>query len=195
MKNYQKTLAGLAAVCTVSIPTMAHAEMMQHSKMTPSVEIKNYKEYEEREPCQQYKAFPRDLSARYDRCVDGTSTTTEPSNSLLPVIATYVVYFDFDKSALSADQQKVIHKLINDVNTYHPTQITVTGHTDTSGSAEYNQQLSAKRADTVSKALSRYNVSSFYLNEAALGEQDLAVPTPDNTKLSSNRRVVVQFRK
>lgn len=198
MKNYQKQLASLLACCAITVPSVAHADMsdmINHKNLTPRLEVKNYRNYEHREPCQYYKALPSDVSTTNDRCLDGTSTTTEVKSTLLPVIATYTVYFDFDKSGLTADQQKTIDKLIQDVNTYRPTQVTVTGHTDTAGSAQYNQQLSAKRADTVSKALARHNVSSFYLNEAALGEQDLAVTTPDETKLSSNRRVVVQFRK
>lgn len=199
MKTYQKTLASLLACGIIGAPTLAHADIatffdFNHRNLTPPLEIKNYNEYEHREPCQQYKAYPTDLSKAYDRCIDGSSVTTE-TTTLLPVIATYTIYFEFDKSGITADQQKTIDKLISDVNTYHPTQVTVTGHTDTAGSAEYNQRLSSKRADTVSKALARQNVSSFYLNEAALGEQDLAVSTPDETKLSSNRRVVVQFRK
>lgn len=195
MQNYQKKLAGLLLCGAMVAPTMAHAERMHHKPMTAPAEVRTYKEYEHREPCQQYKAYPTQLPASHNRCVEGETSTTDTTNTLLPVIATYTVYFDFNKSKLTADQQKTINKLIQDVNTYHPTQITVTGHTDTAGSAEYNQHLSAKRADTVSKALSSQNVSSFYLNEAALGEQDLAVVTPDNTKLPSNRRVVVQFRK
>lgn len=195
MTNYQKKLSALLVCGAIVAPTMAHAEIFHYNKPTAPLEVRTYKEYEHREPCQQYKVYPSQLPPSHNRCVEGETSTTDETNTLLPVIATYTVYFDFNKSNLTAEQQKTINKLIQDVNTYHPTQITVTGHTDTAGSAEYNQHLSAKRADTVSKALSSQNVASFYLNEAALGEQDLAVATPDNTKLSSNRRVVVQFRK
>ncbi|OFW90352.1 MAG: hypothetical protein A3J37_00410 [Alphaproteobacteria bacterium RIFCSPHIGHO2_12_FULL_45_9] len=193
MKNYQTKLAGLLACCAIISPTLAHAEMMGYQKMTPPLEIRNFKNYEHREPCQQYKPTPSVLLN--DRCVEGAITTPDQSSALMPVYATYVIYFDFDKSVINPTQQQVIETLIRDVNTSHPRQITVTGHTDTAGSAAYNEALSAKRADTVSKALASRNVSSFYLNESALGEQDLAVPTPDDTKLSTNRRVVVQFRK
>lgn len=193
MKTYQKTLAGLMVCCTMGASTLAHAEIISHKNLTPNIEVKNFNNYEHREPCQQYKDLPSNVSAANDRCFDVETTDVTPA--LRPVIATYTIYFDFDKSGLNAEQQSAIQKLVQDVNTYKPSQITVTGHTDTSGSADYNKQLSAKRADTVSKTLASYNVSSFYLNEAALGEQDLAVPTPDDTKLSSNRRVVVQFRK
>ncbi len=195
MKNYQTNLMGVMACCAILVPSLAHAEMIAHRKTTPPLEVRNFKNYEHREPCQQYRVFPSELSTTNDRCLDGNITTTEAKSTLLPVIATYVIYFDFDKSGLNPGQQNVIDKLIQDVNTHQPTQITVTGHTDTSGSAEYNRTLSAKRADTVSKTLASRNVSSFYLNESGLGEQDLAIPTPDDTRLPSNRRVVVQFRK
>jgi outer membrane protein OmpA-like peptidoglycan-associated protein len=195
MKNYHNKLAGLLACCAIISPTLAHAEMVNYKKMTPPLEVRNFKNYEHREPCQQYKPMPSTLSKTSDRCIDGAITTPDQTSELMPVYATYVIYFDFDKSGINPSQQQIIETLIRDVNTSHPKQITVIGHTDTAGSAAYNQALSAKRADTVSKALASRNVSSFYLNESALGEQDLAVPTPDDTKLSTNRRVVIQFRK
>ena len=202
MKKYQATLASLLTCCAIAAPSLVSAETHRsnyywphHHAMTAPLEVRNYNDYEAREPCQMYKALPNDLKSQGTRCIAGTNTEVTKGFVLLPIIATYTIYFDFDKSTMRQDQHKVIEQLISEINTYHPSQITVTGHTDTAGAADYNQVLSGKRADTVSKVLSTYNVSSFYLNESALGEQNLAVPTPDNTELSSNRRVVVQFRK
>lgn len=158
---------------------------------------KNYLNYEQREPCQYYKVMPQSL-AGMDRCGSTEQPPVKIADGkfhLLPIVSTYTVYFDFDKSNIRQDQQVVINRLVDEINIHHPTQITVVGHTDTSGDATYNQALSAKRADSVSRALTALNIPNFYLDEKAVGEENLAVPTPDNTRLQENRRVVIQFRK
>jgi len=175
-------------------PTVSFAG--SYGNVTHDLQPKNFMEYEHREPCQYYKVVPQALTG-YDRCVVVQEDAVAPNTTikLLPVIATYTMYFDFDKSNIRNDQNDVLNKLVSELNTYHPTQVTVVGHTDTSGDATYNQGLSNRRADTVSKALAARNISSFYLDEHAFGEEYLAVPTQDGVRLEENRRVVIQFRR
>lgn len=155
-----------------------------------------YLEYELREPCQFYRPIPRGI-APYDRCKDRHTPMKEVTTrfELLPVVASYTIYFDFDKSNVRKDQIAVIDKLASELDFYKPAQVTVVGHADASGDADYNKALSAKRADAVTHQLNLRHISSFYLDEEARGEEDLAVPTPDGMRLQENRRVVVQFRK
>lgn len=153
---------------------------------------KYYMEYEQREPCQYYRVVPPSLMA-VPVC-DRTVAADGPMK-LLPVVASYTIYFDFDKSNIRKNQWGVLDQVVREMNVYHPTQVTVVGHTDTSGSMDYNRTLSAKRADSVSKELTARNIANFYLDEQAMGEENLAVPTPDGTRLEENRRVVIQFRK
>lgn len=159
------------------------------------VRLNNYLAYEQREPCQFYKQTPPSV-AYNDRCVvEDKVQVKDPGQNLLPVVATYTVYFDFDSSNISQNQYNTIKQLAHEINVHHPAQITIMGHTDTSGDEMYNKRLSAQRAESVSRALTALNIPNFYLDERALGEQNLAVPTPDNTKLAENRRVVIQFRR
>lgn len=68
----------------------------------------------------------------------------------------------------------------------------VEGHTDTVGSAQLNQALSERRAENVVSYLEgKYGISSTRLQAVGMGEQGLAVPTPENTPEPRNRRVVV----
>src|SRR5471030_1193569 len=64
----------------------------------------------------------------------------------------FTVYFDFDSWTLKAEQLTVMDSVINTARTGGQTNITVVGHTDTSGSSEYNQALSVKRANVVVEA-------------------------------------------
>jgi outer membrane protein OmpA-like peptidoglycan-associated protein len=70
------------------------------------------------------------------------------------------------------------------------TQVTLVGHTDDLGAAEYNQSLSQRRA----AAARQYLIASFGLPPATLtalgkGEEDAIVPNGSEAERSRNRRV------
>lgn len=155
--------------------------------------VRNYLDYEHREPCQFYYAVPSNAPRGLDRCK--VEEEVPVKQRLYPVVASYTIYFDFDKSTIRKDQYATIDRLMSEMNTYQPLQVTVVGHADAAGDANYNKVLSAKRADAVSKELTKRNIANFFLDEEARGEDDLAVPTPDGVKMAENRRVVIQFRR
>ncbi len=68
----------------------------------------------------------------------------------------------------------------------------IEGHTDTVGSADVNKTLSQRRADAVVSYLtSKYQIDPARLQAIGMGEDGLAVSTPDNTPEARNRRVLV----
>ena len=68
----------------------------------------------------------------------------------------------------------------------------IEGHTDTVGSANYNQALSERRAKAVvSYIASKYGVNTARLEPVGEGEQGLLVATPPQTPEPRNRRVQV----
>ena len=68
----------------------------------------------------------------------------------------------------------------------------IEGHTDTVGSAGYNQALSQRRAEAVARYLeSSFGVASARLEPVGMGEQGLLVQTPPQTPNAQNRRVKV----
>jgi OOP family OmpA-OmpF porin len=68
----------------------------------------------------------------------------------------------------------------------------VEGHTDTTGSRTLNQTLSTRRAEAVVDYLSqKFGVKSDRLQAVGKGQDDLLVPTPDQTPEPRNRRVHV----
>ena len=70
-------------------------------------------------------------------------------------------------------------------------KISVVGHTDTSGTSNYNYALGGRRAEAVQKLLIKYAIPASQIVAVSAGEEDLAVPTPDNTPNAENRRVRV----
>ena len=87
----------------------------------------------------------------------------------------FTVYFDFDSWTLKAEQLKVLTDVINTARTGGQTNITIVGHTDTSGSSDYNQKLSVHRANVVVEALVDMGARRAAIHASGVGETDLAV--------------------
>ncbi len=113
---------------------------------------------------------------------------------LLPITRSYPVYFDLNKAGIRDSEAATLDAVTHDMGLYHPAQVTVTGHTDRSGSVQYNQDLSQRRADAVSQALSARGIQNSIINEKARGETQSAVETKDGVKLQANRRAMIDFR-
>ena len=70
--------------------------------------------------------------------------------------------------------------------------MTLVGHTDTMGPAEYNQTLSISRALSVSDYLTGEGVTGS-IAPSGKGESDPRVPTPDEVNEQENRRVEIRI--
>lgn len=165
---------------------------------------KTYEAYEEREPCQNYRAEPRNYDANClikDEEVIAAPITVIPvqetvKETRLPSIAkSYTILFDHDKSNIRADEMVTLNQIMQEIKKYDPLMVTVTGYTDSSGKADYNQNLSHQREQSVSAALLQRGIENQTLERDARGEYDQAVQTADDTKNQENRRVVVDFRR
>lgn len=74
---------------------------------------------------------------------------------------------------------------------YEDTEILVQGHTDATGAADYNQELSVKRAGSVKDHLVNAGVASSRLLTQGLGETQPVVSNETNSGRQQNRRVEV----
>src|SRR5580658_667895 len=103
----------------------------------------------------------------------------------------FQVFFDFNKSDITAAAAKVIQAASDNVNAGHVTRIVVTGHTDTVGSAQYNQGLSERRAAAVKKQLIADGVAAGGISTIGVGKTGLLVPTADGVREAQNRRAEI----
>ena len=103
----------------------------------------------------------------------------------------YTVYFDFDKAVINAAGQQVINQVLADARMHPPSSVSVTGHTDTVGPADYNMALGLRRADAVRTALISGGVPADKITVASRGFTDLAVPTGPNVREAKNRRAEI----
>jgi outer membrane protein OmpA-like peptidoglycan-associated protein len=110
-----------------------------------------------------------------------------------PTHQVYLVFFDWDKYNITPEGQQIIQLAANQYHAGGSVRLTVTGFTDTSGSASYNQRLSERRANAVAAALERLGVPRTDMAVSGRGENDLRVPTPDGVREPQNRRVEIVF--
>jgi outer membrane protein OmpA-like peptidoglycan-associated protein len=101
------------------------------------------------------------------------------------------ILFDVDKAELKGYSRAELAKLATILNKYDDTNILLAGHTDSTGSDEYNLKLSHRRAEAVSDYLSAQNVNSERFTIYGYGKSD---PTASNATAdgrAQNRRVEV----
>jgi len=98
------------------------------------------------------------------------------------------VFFDFDSAILKPGAYREIDRTANVLNRYPQTTILVAGHTDSSGSESYNQQLSERRAQSVRDALVNRGVDPRRLQVIGYGESQ-----PISSSDAMNRRVELRI--
>ncbi|MDR6290353.1 hypothetical protein E9232_002874 [Inquilinus ginsengisoli] len=103
----------------------------------------------------------------------------------------YLVFFDFDSSSLTPEAKQVVASAAASALQGETTRIDVTGHTDRSGSIQYNQALSVRRGESVRRELVADGVADSLIAVKGVGESDPLVPTADGVREPQNRRVEI----
>ena len=106
---------------------------------------------------------------------------------------TYMVFFDFDKLALTAEARKVLASAVAEYNRGGVVRVVVTGHADSVGTNPYNARLSRHRADVVRAALIKLGIKAKAITAKGVGKKELLVPTADQVRESHNRRAEIVF--
>jgi OOP family OmpA-OmpF porin len=110
-----------------------------------------------------------------------------------PVHQVYLVFFDWDKYNITAEGQQILVLAANQYKSGGRVQLQVTGYTDLSGPAGYNQRLSERRANAVAVALERLGVPRSDMVVTGRGMNDPRVPTAPGVREPQNRRVEIVF--
>ncbi|WP_424135050.1 OmpA family protein [Roseomonas chloroacetimidivorans] len=107
---------------------------------------------------------------------------------------TYLVFFDFDRADLTDRARQIIGEAAQAVQSTGTTRIEVAGHADRSGTPQYNQRLSMRRAEAVAAELARRGIARNQMSIQAFGESRPLVPTADGVREPQNRRVEIVLR-
>jgi len=106
----------------------------------------------------------------------------------------YLVFFDWDKSTLTDRARQIIKEAADNSTHVQYTRIEVNGYTDTSGTPQYNQGLSIRRAQAVAGELVRDGVPRNAITAQGFGETHLLVSTGPGVREPQNRRVEIVIR-
>jgi hypothetical protein len=108
-----------------------------------------------------------------------------------PQAQTFMVFFDWDRSNLTAQAVDTVRQAAAAYKSRGSASIVATGHTDTSGSPQYNMALSLRRANAVKDQLVREGVPATAIQVVGKGEENPLVATGDNVREPQNRRVEI----
>ena len=118
-----------------------------------------------------------------------------PTPAVAPAPArTFLVFFDFDRADLTDRARQIIAEAATNAQRVGTTRIEVSGHADRSGTPQYNQRLSERRAAAVAAELERRGVARSAMAIQAFGESRPLVPTADGVREPQNRRVEIVLR-
>ena len=132
---------------------------------------------------------------RLDEC-PGTPAGTPVDRKGCEIKGDYTlqgVNFESNSDRLASGASDVLNLVAETLLKYPEIKVEVQGHTDSDGAAEYNESLSARRAQTVSDYLASKGVDAGRMTVRGYGELQ---PVADNTTAAGkaqNRRVVLRI--
>lgn len=119
---------------------------------------------------------------------------TRIDEETLKVDVSSEVSFDVNQASIKSSFRDSLTKVANVISEYEKTAIHVIGHTDSTGSGSYNQQLSEKRAGSVGRYLSQNGVQRDRMRLAGKGEDMPVANNSSSAGRSENRRVEIYLK-
>jgi len=104
------------------------------------------------------------------------------------------ILFAVDSDTLRSDLQSDLRALATNLNNYPNSTVDIIGHTDNTGDAGYNQDLSQRRAQSVRNILINSGVDGFRLRAIGRGEDQPVASNLDAAGRTQNRRVEIVIR-
>ncbi|WP_061007444.1 OmpA family protein [Vibrio sp. CUB2] len=99
--------------------------------------------------------------------------------------------FEFDSATLTDSVSERLDNFVNFLNEYPQAQVEVTGYTDSSGPAAYNQKLSERRAQAVADYLIAAGIDADRFTVEGMGEENPVADNSTHEGREKNRRVEV----
>ena len=129
-----------------------------------------------------------------DQCPDTPLGAVVDTNGCPYTIATLSdVHFEFDSARLTSAAKSILNQAASAVNAA-PGNVSVEGHTDSTGSDEYNLGLSQRRAQSVVDYLVSQGVDRSKMTAKGFGESKPKTTNATREGRAQNRRVEIRNR-
>jgi outer membrane protein OmpA-like peptidoglycan-associated protein len=106
----------------------------------------------------------------------------------------FLLYFQTGGDTLTSESQALVAEVVQFVAQRPAPDVSVIGHTDTTGDEKSNVELGMRRAVLIRDLLVKAGLDATQVEVASHGEADLLVRTADDTAEARNRRVEVTVR-
>jgi len=124
------------------------------------------------------------------QCPNGT-TVPAGAECPRPVVGPFMVFFDWDKSDITPQAAAILDNAAAQYQQTGQAQVMIAGHTDRSGSDQYNMGLGQRRADAVRAYLAGRGIPDGVMTTQSFGESRPLVETADGVREPQNRRVEI----
>jgi peptidoglycan-associated lipoprotein len=98
------------------------------------------------------------------------------------------VYFDLDESSIRDDARPILQRNADWMKRWTSTQVTIEGHCDSRGSAEYNLALGTRRATSVKDYLVNLGVPANRITVVTKGKEQPVCSEENESCWQQNRR-------
>lgn len=134
----------------------------------------------------------RDLEKNLAKEIQGGQARVEKlGGHVVRITMTNSTAFDVNSTAIKPGFYSAMDKLADVMVRYGKTTLTIVGHTDNTGAADYNQRLSEGRALSVARYLEARNVNPVRLATSGKGESEPAASNSSEEGRQANRRVEI----
>jgi outer membrane protein OmpA-like peptidoglycan-associated protein len=127
------------------------------------------------------------------RQIEGVEVT-RPSEGEISVRLTNDILFDYNSASLRGASRTTLNELAQNFRQYPDNRIVVEGHTDNTGSDQYNQRLSEQRASNVADYLIDNGVAAGAITVFGYGESRPKVTNDSAEGRQQNRRVEIHIQ-
>ena len=124
-----------------------------------------------------------------NQSVAGVSISSSKSVATQAVLANAVVYFEYDKSNLTAKSIQALRGVSDLLQRNSKITLSIEGHADERGTREYNLALGQRRAESVVNYLIANGINRNRLNVKSYGEERPLALGSNDSAWSKNRRV------
>jgi len=145
------------------------------------------------------EAQVEDRSSEAGATSSGTGSSSgfqgDPLDDPGSVLATRMVYFEFDSSTITPESRAVITAHASYLASNPGVSIVLEGHADERGTREYNVALGERRANSVRQLMSLSGVSGNQMQTVSYGEERPASSGHDESGWQLNRRVELVYQR
>ncbi|MEP3226707.1 MAG: OmpA family protein [Parasphingorhabdus sp.] len=138
-----------------------------------------------------YYMDEQEKKLRQQTAGSGIDVTRDGDNLILNMPSN--VTFPVNSAAIQPEFQQTLSEVANTLSQYEKSYIDIYGHTDSTGTDQYNQSLSERRASSVANYLSNSGVQQARVETRGFGESQPIASNSTEEGRAANRRVELKI--